>query len=121
MACVISPDKERRIRATRYGVVNATKFASEMGKDFGWSTVHFSIVLRNPRNIAQLGQHLADDPLEGSSGLAIQGPKPVLILISHYNDKLTFAIGKICFRFILKFLNPKTWRRKLIYVQKSFL
>ena len=76
------------------------KFVSELEKDFGWSAVNFSIVLRNSRNIAKLGQHLADDPTEGSSGLAVLGPKPVLILAytesdGTTDDMYTVALGKI--------------------------
>ena len=88
---MISPDK------TVYNMENngiVQEFVN-VGKDVGWSAVNFDIVLRNSRNIAQLGHHLAIDPMEGSSGLAIQGLKPVLILTCDTDDNFTIALGKI--------------------------
>ena len=90
MVCVISPDK------TLYGADDVgfvQKFAN-VGKDVGWSAINFDIVLRNSRNIAQLGRHLAIDPTEGSSGLAIQGLRPVFILTCEPSDNITIALGK---------------------------
>ena len=91
VVCVISPDK------TLYGAddVGFVKKFANTGKDVGWSAVNFDIVLRNSRNIAQLGRHLAIDPMESSSGLAIQGLKPVLILTCDTDDNFTIALGKI--------------------------
>ena len=74
------------------------KYLDELLKelDAKWSTIHLNIVLRNSRNIAKLGNHLANNSMEGSSGLAILGPRPVLILYNGtQEDMYTVALGKI--------------------------